>query len=191
MAATPGAPKIEGYRFADDGRVPNNPRLPLIVYRGALKTGGDAAASCVALFHRNGWTGAWQNGVYSHHHYHSSAHEVLGIAADWVRVRLGGESGQTVETARRRCRGDPSRRCPQERGAKPGPSRGRRLSARAEPRYVPPGCCGSRMGGAANRRGAAARRRPGPWAFRAAARALARHRTRLIRSLWVSLRGAL
>ena len=81
MAATPGAPKIEGYRFADDGRVPNNPRLPLIVYRGALKTGGDAAASCVALFDRNGWTGAWQNGVYSHHHYHSSAHEVLGVEA--------------------------------------------------------------------------------------------------------------
>ena len=89
MAATPGAPKIEGYRFADDGRVPNNPRLPLIVYRGALKTGGDAAASCVALFGRNGWPGAWQNGVYSHHHYHSSAHEVLGVAAGWVRVRLG------------------------------------------------------------------------------------------------------
>ena len=97
MAAIPGAPKIEDYRFADDGRVPNNPRLPLIVYRGALKTGGDAAASCVALFGRNGWPGAWQNGVYSHHHYHSSAHEVLGIAAGWVRVRLGGESGQTVE----------------------------------------------------------------------------------------------
>jgi uncharacterized protein YjlB len=97
MAATLGAPKIEDYRFADDGRVPNNPRLPLIVYRGALKTGGDAAASCVALFDRNGWTGAWQNGVYSHHHYHSSAHEVLGIASGWVRVRLGGESGQTIE----------------------------------------------------------------------------------------------
>ena len=41
MAATPGAPKIEGYRFADDGRVPNNPRLPLIVYRGALNTASD------------------------------------------------------------------------------------------------------------------------------------------------------
>ena len=89
MAATPGAPKIEGYRFADDGRVPNNPRLPLIVYRGALKTGGDAAASCVALFHRNGWTGAWQNGVYSHHHYHRactrcSASPLVGSARDWA-----------------------------------------------------------------------------------------------------------
>jgi len=77
--------------------VPNNPRLPLIVYRGALETDGDAAARCVALFDRNGWTGAWKNGVYAHHHYHSSAHEVLGVAAGWVRVRLGGEGGQTVE----------------------------------------------------------------------------------------------
>jgi uncharacterized protein YjlB len=97
MAATPGAPMIEHYLFADGGNVPNNARLPLIVYRGVLETGADAAARCVALFDRNGWTGAWQNGVYPHHHYHSSAHEVLGIAAGWVRVRLGGEGGQTVE----------------------------------------------------------------------------------------------
>ena len=68
-----------------------------IVYRGALETGGDAGASCVALFDRNGWTGAWKNGVYARHHYHRSAHEVLGVAAGWVRVRLGGEDGQTVE----------------------------------------------------------------------------------------------
>jgi uncharacterized protein YjlB len=97
MAATPGAPIIEHYLFADNGDAPNNPRLPLIVYRGVLETGGDAPASCAALFDRNGWTGAWKNGVYTHHHYHSSAHEVLGISAGWVRVRLGGENGQTVE----------------------------------------------------------------------------------------------
>ena len=77
---------IEDYLFADNDGVPNNPSLPLIVYRGALKTAGDAATSRIALFDRNGWTGAWTNGVYSHHHYHSSAHEVLGIAAGWVRV---------------------------------------------------------------------------------------------------------
>jgi uncharacterized protein YjlB len=97
MAATPGAPKVEDYRFADDGQVPNNPRLPVLVYRRALQTSDDAAVSCVALFDRNGWTGAWKNGVYAHHHYHSSAHEVLGIAAGQVRVRLGGEGGQNVE----------------------------------------------------------------------------------------------
>jgi len=38
MTATPGAPTIEDYLFAGDGVVPNNPRLPLIVYRGALET---------------------------------------------------------------------------------------------------------------------------------------------------------
>jgi uncharacterized protein YjlB len=97
MAATPGPLMIEDYLFAADGVVPNNPRLPLIVYRGVLETGGDAAASCVALFDRNGWTGAWKNGVYAHHHYHSNAHEVLGIAAGWVRVRLGGKRGRTME----------------------------------------------------------------------------------------------
>jgi uncharacterized protein YjlB len=97
MAATDGTVLIEHYLFADDGDVPNNCRLPLIVYRGALETGGDAAARCVSLFDRNGWTGAWKNGVYSRHHYHSSAHEVLGIAAGWVRVKLGGEGGRTAE----------------------------------------------------------------------------------------------
>ena len=85
MAATPGGPTIEDYLFADDGVVPNNPRLPLIVYRGALETGGDAAASCVTLFDRNGWTGAWKNGVYAHHHYHSSAPSPpVGSASDWA-----------------------------------------------------------------------------------------------------------
>ena len=45
MADRFGATMTEHYLFADDGNVPNNPRLPLIVYRGALKTNGDAAAS--------------------------------------------------------------------------------------------------------------------------------------------------
>jgi uncharacterized protein YjlB len=54
MTAIPDALVIEDYLFADDGRVPNNPWLPLIVYRGALETAGDAAASCAALFDRNG-----------------------------------------------------------------------------------------------------------------------------------------
>ena len=97
MAATPRVPQLEQYLLGDRGHLPNDARLPLIVYRGALETGGDAAAGCEALFARNGWTGAWRNGVYAHHHYHSTAHEVLGIAAGWVRVRLGGKNGQTVE----------------------------------------------------------------------------------------------
>jgi uncharacterized protein YjlB len=97
MVTTAQASTIEEYLFADDGRVPNNPRLPLIVYRGALATGPDAAAACEALFAANGWSGGWRAGIYSHHHYHSTAHEALGIVAGSARVRLGGEGGKIVE----------------------------------------------------------------------------------------------
>jgi uncharacterized protein YjlB len=91
----PRAMTIEEHRFADDGHVPNNPRLPLIIYRSALDSGADAR-SCTALFARHGWTGAWRNGIYAHHHYHSTAHEVLGIVAGSAQVRLGGDSGRTL-----------------------------------------------------------------------------------------------
>ena len=88
--------KIETHVFADDGTVPNN-SLPLVLYRGALGAEGDLATRCEAMFDRNGWPGAWRNGMYGHHHDHRTAHEVLGIARGSARVRLGGENGATVE----------------------------------------------------------------------------------------------
>jgi uncharacterized protein YjlB len=96
MSGPPPIPGIETYRFDDDGIVPNS-RLPLVVYRAALPEGGDRAAACEAMFARHGWPDAWRNGIYAHHHYHSTAHEVLGIARGSARVRLGGEAGQSVE----------------------------------------------------------------------------------------------
>ena len=96
MADSEKGLKVETHRFGDDGTVPNNP-LPLVVYRGVLAESGDRAAACEAMFARNGWPGAWRNGIYGHHHYHSTAHEVLGIAAGNARVRLGGDGGKTVE----------------------------------------------------------------------------------------------
>jgi len=97
MPIPPDALTIEEHLFADDRRVPNNPSLPLIVYRSALQTGSRCVADCAKLFADNGWSGAWRNGIYAHHHYHSTAHEVLGIARGSARVRLGGENGATVE----------------------------------------------------------------------------------------------
>jgi len=97
MSDTPRAPDVETHRFADDGVVPNNAALPLVVYRGALAAGGDRASACEAMFTRHGWPAAWRNGIHSHHHYHSTAHEALGIARGNARVRLGGPNGQVVE----------------------------------------------------------------------------------------------
>ncbi len=87
--------KTQAIAFADDGDVPNN-RLPLLVYRGALGPEvADRARAFESLFARNGWGGSWRNGIYPFHHYHSNAHEVLGIAAGRAEVRFGGEAGET------------------------------------------------------------------------------------------------
>jgi uncharacterized protein YjlB len=89
--------ETQSHLFADDGDVPNNPRFPLIVYGGAIDPGqGDPAAAFEALFRRHGWGGGWRNGIFPFHHYHSNAHEVLGIAAGEAEVRFGGEGGETL-----------------------------------------------------------------------------------------------
>jgi uncharacterized protein YjlB len=96
MAETMSAPAAECFRFEDDGSIPNNPKLPLLLYRGALDTSGDAAARCESLFAAHGWSGGWRNGIFSYHHYHSDAHEALGIIRGEAEVQLGGERGAVL-----------------------------------------------------------------------------------------------
>ena len=87
----------EMFRFDDDGVIPNS-KLPLLLYRGALDANvGDSAAAFEDLFARHRWAGSWRNGIYDFHHYHSTAHEVLGIARGHATVRFGGPRGRTVD----------------------------------------------------------------------------------------------
>lgn len=82
--------------LAGDGAIPNNPRLPVLLWRGALSAeAGPEAAE--ALFAGNGWPPAWRNGIYRWHHFHPNAHEALAIVAGTVSVQLGGEQGPVFE----------------------------------------------------------------------------------------------
>jgi uncharacterized protein YjlB len=87
----------ETFRFADEGAIPNNPKLPVLVYRAAFIASSDGAAAVERLFEANGWPPQWRAGIFPFHHYHSTAHEVLGIAHGQVRVRLGGERGRDFD----------------------------------------------------------------------------------------------
>jgi uncharacterized protein YjlB len=83
----------EPHLFGDDGRFPNS-RYPALVYRGvATEPAAARAAAFERLFSRHQWPAAWRNGLYTQHHYHSAAHEVLGVYEGWVQARLGGEGG--------------------------------------------------------------------------------------------------
>lgn len=82
----------EIYHFADDGRFPNS-TLPLLVYRAALPL--DASAM-ERTFADNDWSNGWRDGIFPYHHFHSTAHEVLGVARGEVQVTFGGPLGRTV-----------------------------------------------------------------------------------------------
>jgi uncharacterized protein YjlB len=86
-------------KFRDDGYIPNNPKLPLLCYRKAVRFGrnDDPAAVLEKIFNVNGWGAAWRNGIYDFVHYHSMIHEVLGIARGSATLRLGGNKGRTVK----------------------------------------------------------------------------------------------
>ena len=93
--------KPELFRFRDDGETPNNPRLPLVVYRGAVRLdrGYDPAAVLEETFARHGWRDSWRDGVYDFLHFHTATHEVLGIARGRVTVQFGGSKGCNITLA--------------------------------------------------------------------------------------------
>ena len=87
--------------FTDDGSIPNNPRLPFLVYRSAIDLSGtpDPEAVIEKTLARNCWGDMWRNGIYAYVHYHSMIHEALGIARGRARVRFGGANGKVLEIA--------------------------------------------------------------------------------------------
>lgn len=90
-------PRVITRLLIDAGTIPNS-QLVVLIYRGALDLPrDDPAAAIEALIHGNDWGNDWRNGIFSYHHYHSTAHEALLIFGGTAKVQLGGESG-VIET---------------------------------------------------------------------------------------------
>jgi len=106
QASLHGAAHADTFMLNPRDWVPNNRHLPVILYRNALETGaqgsrsvpdGDRLAEAFeATFARNGWPPKWRNSIFDYHHFHASAHEVLGIAAGAAEVIVGGPGGRVV-----------------------------------------------------------------------------------------------
>lgn len=74
--------------------VPNSD-LPVLIFRSVLAPGArDKANAFRKRFEKNQWSGLWTDTIFDYTHFHSNAHEVLGIAGGRVTLRLGGESGR-------------------------------------------------------------------------------------------------
>lgn len=82
--------------FNDDAVFPNS-RLPLLFYAAALPAEAASAEAMEALLSAGGWVPAWRSSVFSYHHYHSTAHEALGVAAGEARLMMGGPMGREFE----------------------------------------------------------------------------------------------
>lgn len=90
-------PEVQTHRFFDDGTFPNNEDLPVLIVRHAFRsTSRCLDPKMMRVFRSHEWKGCWRNGILSYHHYHSTAHEVLGVAQGKAQVQLGGPDGAAV-----------------------------------------------------------------------------------------------
>lgn len=81
------------HTISDNGIFPNS-HLPVLIYKNILDFPLFFDAVYIAnLFEKNEWTNHWKGGIYTYHHYHSNAHEAIGIYKGQTELLLGGEDG--------------------------------------------------------------------------------------------------
>ncbi len=88
-------PDLLKFFFSEDGSIPNNPTLPVLVYKRALTAASPTALADLieTTYAKHHWRAAWRWGVYDFPHYHSTAHEVLGCYRGSATLQLGGKDG--------------------------------------------------------------------------------------------------
>lgn len=88
-------PQVITHLLEPEGSIPNHPEFPLLVYPDAFSQ--PVTPEQIQLrFQENEWGNSWVNGVFSYHHFHSNAHEVLGCFSGTAGVQFGGEGGPVI-----------------------------------------------------------------------------------------------
>src|SRR5437899_804123 len=88
--------------LSGDKNFPNNEH-PLLIYKNALTLNASDNQNAVVferLFRKNDWNPSWRAGIYDFHHYHSTAHEVLGIFNGHAKVQFGGPLGVVQDVSK-------------------------------------------------------------------------------------------
>ncbi|QGY46021.1 hypothetical protein GM418_20810 [Maribellus comscasis] len=89
--------EVKTLQLEENGNFPNNSGLPVLLYKDVFRfEGKDPASNIERVFDENNWGGSWRNGIYNFQHYHSTAHEALGVYGGWAEVQLGGSGSEIV-----------------------------------------------------------------------------------------------
>ncbi len=85
---------IERVFLAESDGMPNNGKLPLILYRAAVDLDDDEPERTFEkIFAQHGWGNGFRGDTFPFHHYHSVAHEVVGFARGRAEIQFGGPAG--------------------------------------------------------------------------------------------------
>ena len=77
----------------DDGTFPNNEDYPTIIYKSAFHgTESDGRKQIIAS-NKCKWTSPWLWGIFTYHHYHTKAWELLLCVGGSATIQIGGSLG--------------------------------------------------------------------------------------------------
>ena len=157
----PGDADVLRFLFAATPTIPNHPRLPLVVYRKVFiaRPDDDLAKQMEERFAQHGWPPAWRWGVYDFPHYHSTAHELLGVFQGRAKLQLGHTAGTTLDVSAGDVIVIPAGRRTSKSRQHRGLSGRRCLSGRAESRSAPRKFGGTVCVGTAHHSGTLAEKR--------------------------------
>ena len=89
---------VERIFLEGDGTFPNNAAWPVLLYRQVFDEARDGDGA--ELLMANGWSRPWAWGVFSYHHYHSTAWEALLCVSGAADVQFGGPRGPVLTPAK-------------------------------------------------------------------------------------------